>query len=563
MPHFGALALSTSAFAAGVTVGDSALINFLDYSDTFTGTDDGGNPDRPYIPAVQPPAAYVLENTYGNPGQSFQIGNGFSFTSDNAANGNPGLVNGNASSQYPFATNSSGAGSDTGFTQTGNGGVDYGINYGLRDEYVVQFDAVQTPDRIDISSGASLGIFGTNSLSVFFRGDGSGNASIFNGTTDTPIQSIIPSFNTGITGAGQWNNYAVRYDQVDQEIELYVNEDSKGVIDLTTFAGGIYQGFSNAVVGVGAGDGAGDRTWTDNFQVGGAMPPPVPHPDPGNIANPPSNLVAFYDFNEANGPVQGNTLNFAYDRVGSMDGVFQGTATRTDGIVGHGAAQYNNVLTDAVNIGNSLNLTGADGITLETIFTSNWDGLDQAEFFRKEDGNSRILLSFQRLENITNDFGQLVGDENFPGISLGINVNGAYEELDVAFDGQDGRPTLAEVSDGNPHHLAATYDATTGVKSIYLDGVLIGSFSYGGAASLTTGGATDAYIGNYTSNSEPFDGVLDEFAIYNSALSLSDIQAHIGNVLAGNDNYFIPEPSSFALLTLAMAAGISRRRKNS
>lgn len=261
----------SEADAAGVAVGNSNLIGQLDYSDTFTGTDAGGAPNRPYIAAVQPEAAYVVESTYGNPAVSFQIGAGFSFAGDVAGRA---LVDGVPNYPFGLAPNASGAGSDTGITQTG-GGVDYGLNYGLRDRYVVQVDAVQVGDRIDISSGAAVGIFAPNSLSVFFRGDGSGNASLFNGAVDTAIQGIIPTFNTGIAGAGQWYNYAVRYDIPGREIELFVNENSVGVIDLTTFAGGIYQNFSNAVVGAGAGLAGGEnRTWTDNFQVGSVIPEP-------------------------------------------------------------------------------------------------------------------------------------------------------------------------------------------------------------------------------------------------------------------------------------------------
>ena len=112
-------------------------------------------------------------------------------------------------------------------------------------------------------------------LEIFFRGDGSGNASLYKGTTDTNIQSQIPSFNTGITGRGQWHNYAVRFDRTDHEIELFVDEQSVGVIDLTTFANGLYQNFSNAAVGAGSGLAGGEnRTWTDNFQVGGVVPEP-------------------------------------------------------------------------------------------------------------------------------------------------------------------------------------------------------------------------------------------------------------------------------------------------
>jgi hypothetical protein len=259
--------------AAGVPVGGSGLIGVLDYSDTFTGTDAGGRPNRPYVPAVQPPAAYVVENTYGKPSVSFDIGSGFSFAADSA--GTPGLVNGIPPYPLGLAPNASGAGSATGFTQTG-GSIDYALPYGgLRTSYIVQVDAVQVGDRIDISSGSGPGIFASQSLSVFFRGDGSGNASLFNGAIDTPIRSLIPTFNTGITGSGQWNNYAVRYDLPAHQIELFVNQNSVGLIDLTTFAGGIYDNFSTAWVGAGGGLAAGEnRVWTDNFQVGAPVPEP-------------------------------------------------------------------------------------------------------------------------------------------------------------------------------------------------------------------------------------------------------------------------------------------------
>jgi hypothetical protein len=260
-----------SVNAAAIAVGSSSLIGALDYSDTFTQSAQGGRPDRPSTAAVQPAAAYVVENTYGHPSVNFQTPGqapgvaAFSFASDG-----DGLVNGSPS--YP---GTSGAGSDTGITQTGGGGgMDFGVPFGFRTNYIIQIDAVQVQDRIDISSGATPGIFSANSVSVFFRGDGSGNASLFNGVTDTAIQSLIPGFNTGITGFGQWHNYAVRYDMVNQDIEIFVDEVSRGIIDLNTFAGGLYANFSNAVVGAGGAPGSGDRTWLDNFQVGAPVPEP-------------------------------------------------------------------------------------------------------------------------------------------------------------------------------------------------------------------------------------------------------------------------------------------------
>ena len=257
----------------GVPAGQSSLISAYDYTDTFTGFADGGsNAGRVYVAAVQPPGAYAVENTHGHPAVDFRsqsVGVGqaeFSFAADGP--GTPGLVNG--SPAYP---GSSGAGSATGFTQTG-GNVDYGVVYGFRPRYVVQFDAVASSDRIDVTTGAIAGsIFNppnTSSLSVFIRHDGTGNVSLYNGSVDTPA-----GFATGLANDGQWHNYAVLFDQNAQSIEIFVDEVSKGTIDLTTFAGGLYANFSNAAVGVGIGLGAGqNRSWTDNFQVGAPVPEP-------------------------------------------------------------------------------------------------------------------------------------------------------------------------------------------------------------------------------------------------------------------------------------------------
>ena len=156
---------------------------------------------------------------------------------------------------------------------------------------LVQVDATQPPDRVDITSGPTPGtIVQGNSVTVFFRGpQWAGNAthgnnlSIFsqiNGVnTDTPLrgQPGFEDFSTGLSDSPRaWHNYAVRFDQADQEIEIFLDEVSLAVIDLNTFAGGIYAGFSNGAVSVGGT--AGDRIWTDNFQVG------APVPEPGSLA---------------------------------------------------------------------------------------------------------------------------------------------------------------------------------------------------------------------------------------------------------------------------------------
>jgi len=264
-------AVSTGAGGQGVRVGESGLIKQYDYTDSFTGTSDGGvNPNRPYAAAVQPAPAYVVEQTFGHPSVNFQSQSRAAGVGDfSIASDSQGRVGG----EVPAYPGFSGAGSDTGFTQTGNG-TDFGVPYGFRNRYVVQVDAVTTNDRIDITSSPLPGsIFQANSLSIFFRA--TGGLSLYNGATDTPV----PDFDSGLRAGGQWHNYAVLFDQDAKTIEMFVDEQSRGVIDLTSFAGGLYQNFSSAAVGAGGGLSGDNRLWTDNFQAGG-----VAAPEPTSLA---------------------------------------------------------------------------------------------------------------------------------------------------------------------------------------------------------------------------------------------------------------------------------------
>ena len=167
----------------GVRVGNSTLIDTLDYSDSFTGTVDGGARTGPTSRNSRPRNVQGRERSRNLP--SFFNPTSFSIAAESPAV----LASSMVAQRIPQPV---GAGSDTGFTQSG-GSVDFAARYGLRDHYTVQADAIQVADRIDISSGSAPAIAAPNSLSVFFRGDGSGNASLYNGAVDTSIQSVIPA----------------------------------------------------------------------------------------------------------------------------------------------------------------------------------------------------------------------------------------------------------------------------------------------------------------------------------------------------------------------------------
>ncbi len=252
----------------GVAVGASRLIGTLQYSDSFTIGESAATPERQSYGAQTyplPGGVDLVENSHGNPEQAWGSGP-FSIATDAAHF--PTAV-----APYP---GSSGAGSDTGFTQRGGAG-DWSLPYGLSDDFVIQFDYVQQPDRVDVTFGSGPGgIFDPGNVSLFFRRSGHPTfpeIGIFNigiGESDTGLKSFIPS-------ANEWNNYAVRVNRTARTIEVFTREVSRGVIDLTTFRDGAYAPLlDNAYVGIG---GAGnDRQWSDNFQVGlpRSVEPPAP-----------------------------------------------------------------------------------------------------------------------------------------------------------------------------------------------------------------------------------------------------------------------------------------------
>lgn len=235
----------------GVAVGSSDLIADLDYSDTFTGTDAGGIAGRtPWGGYPVPIEGLAVEHCYDNPPAQWTEAMWSINADDNAL---PGAT------PWPGG---SGAGTATGMTQSGNGG-DWSIAYGLRTDFVVQMDAVQGNDRVDIWISATDSFFDTQALAVFFRGSDYagtwGDIGIYhNGEHDSGLTSIAP--------IGEWHNFAVHFMLDEKKLEIFTDEVSLGVVDLAQILPDTV--ISNARVGCGWGRSGDDRMWTDNFQVG-------------------------------------------------------------------------------------------------------------------------------------------------------------------------------------------------------------------------------------------------------------------------------------------------------
>ncbi|MBI5684968.1 MAG: PD40 domain-containing protein [Verrucomicrobia bacterium] len=118
------------------------------------------------------------------------------------------------------------------------------------------------------------------------------------------------------------------------------------------------------------------------------------------------------------------------------------------------------------------------------------------EIFRKEDGNNRVLFSFQ---------------ENGRVLSLGLNING-YVECDAKIE-------PAQAADGLWHHAAAVFDGE--VMRVYLDGAQVGALARPG--SIVAGGPARGCIGS-SNGGECFRGQMDELRIYADALTGDEVR---------------------------------------
>jgi hypothetical protein len=165
--------------------------------------------------------------------------------------------------------------------------------------------------------------------------------------------------------------------------------------------------------------------------------------------------------------------------------------------------------------------------------------------------NNSIVLEFQNDGNNATANPPVAAG---PVLSFGLNVGGVYSELDMPLDGQSGRPTLAQLQDGDSHHFAATYDSVTGVKAIWIDGVQRHSVNLAAGGTINSAGGGLATIGNSSiSGNSPMTGTVDEVAFWNKSLTSAEVQAHSTSVGLG-ENYFAslnPTPAALAFNEVA------------
>jgi hypothetical protein len=91
-----------------------------------------------------------------------------------------------------------------------------------------------------------------------------------------------------------------------------------------------------------------------------------------------------------------------------------------------------------------------------------------------------------------------------------------------------GNSRMAGVTDGQWHHLVFAYDETTSQMKIYKDGALYSTQSWAGhgAIKMDFSKASGFYLGGRTTDwGKSFNGSVDQFRLYNKALTPAEVQS--------------------------------------
>lgn len=204
----------------------------------------------------------------------------------------------------------------------------------------------------------------------------------------------------------------------------------------------------------------------------------------------PLPLVACWTFDEVHGSLCRDTSNHGWDATSAPD---RPALVRTRGLFGRALA-----LSDRhhIRVSAAIPLAHPAGLSL-TAWVKPTQLSSYREIFRKEDGEERVLFSFQ---------------EDGKVLSLGLNT-GRYDECDAVID-------PARVADGRWHHCAATYDGRW--MRVYLDGAEVGCLQRPGR--IRAGGAAPACIGS-SNGGENFQGEIDDLRIYAGPLDRGMVAA--------------------------------------
>ena len=185
------------------------------------------------------------------------------------------------------------------------------------------------------------------------------------------------------------------------------------------------------------------------------------------------------------------------------------------------------------------------GITIEFLFKAGTDINQTVQFFNKRDGAIQIRLGYATIKFLTSVI-------PFGGSAL-VNDNFSLDLRGV------GRGSFGYYIDGNWHHLVFRYNATTGIKEVWVDGECPDDFkkTIPGGKFAANASNTNNNILDLNTNTDyyRFNGSIDEIAIYKFSLHENLIYKHY-NEFKQNKHYTFNYTSVVPPTAALISAGI-------
>ncbi len=240
-------------------------------------------------------------------------------------------------------------------------------------------------------------------------------------------------------------------------------------------------------------------------------------------------MIAKWDFNDS-----GNATT-SIDGVGGYTGTFSGTGSRTASGQGRtgttGDFAFRAVSANGAMTSNTAPFLSALNTTM---------------------GSQTLSITYwQYLTSLSNSTTFFATSPSTTTNNKGLSAHSPYSDGKAYFDTSGGATVDTRFSTPlgattNTWQLI-TWIYDNGAKSIYRNGTLVGSYA-GPSLPLKTD-ITQFYVGNANLLNQGFSGLMDDFTIWQGALTLSEI-----------NTLLIPEASTTTMIAL-LAIGASMRRK--
>lgn len=248
----------------------------------------------------------------------------------------------------------------------------------------------------------------------------------------------------------------------------------------------------------------------------------------GNVSaegNPPDGMVSYWRFEEGSGTTTA-------DSVGINQGTIFGGATWTTGQVE--GALYFDGNDDYVEVTDSPNLNfGTGDLTLEA-------------WFKTVHGRANIIIKRNQ------DYSKVYDLYITEGGHLIFSLADAPVYVEVT--------STVTILDNVWHHAVGAREGD--VAKLYIDGELNASLDASGLGDLDN--SDNVFIGIDLVDEYEMQGIIDEVAVYNRALTLDEIQYHYQRGLSGKD--YLPDSSDEAtqdLITDVQSLNLSDGIENS